>query len=656
MLTAVATVQYTRTLSPNFGTKDNPGTDGKKCSWNSKETSSGSGQIDPEANVCSKFDWCDTNPDQDACIAMAGCAWHSDGERCEFDPAATDELYGATHSLIDSPVDATDCDQLESEECNGRDFEDPVYWAWTNLTRCMWKGSLNTYCVGYDERTDVEIPAGSNGLQDAKARERAIFCSHQSNETVCEAAVLDVRDTSVPRTCRWKVATQGYCSRWQGCQGRQDTLTKAGCEARELCVWRTDFASCTDVHLMTTSSTSRTTVSTTTHEPCPASRFSCGSGQCIPVGWACDGQKDCGKQGEPFYGADESPEAGCAVATSTTATTTTNTTTTTTTTVVTTKRLPSTAETTSVPTVGAIRTTQQVTSTYTATTKTTTTTWDTCVLNGICASAERFKDALNTRDPLFSTSADCRACALNITVQTACKQHWTRGCSDASNSKKEANGASLLDPDSRPSTPMARTSTVAADSLLKVPSTAHAVVDVNAATAVTVTTPTPTEQSSTNATKNKAGKAAAFAVVLLLVVASLVAVVVKTRMQRRSIAIATPAALKVLNPAYTTSPGGPAKATERPDLPDDGGGARGQEPPGGMGPGAAAVGIAASAPLAGAYKPGGGGGRHFGVAATFTLQPIDETAAAVHSDPGPSAGGLAPVLTLGSGLDATLEC
>ncbi len=48
---------------------------------------------------------------------------------------------------------------------------------------------------------------------------------------------------------------------------------------------------------------------------CPADWFSCGNGQCIAEWRKCDGLPDCGKPGEPLWGADESQWlAGCATA------------------------------------------------------------------------------------------------------------------------------------------------------------------------------------------------------------------------------------------------------------------------------------------------------------------------------------------------------
>lgn len=639
---------------------DNPGTDGKLCQWkvSSENSGSGSGQPEPDSEVCYRFDWCSISDDEEACAATATCKWRSDVGRCEYDPTAL-ELPGAAHSLDESgtETDATDCDQLaDAKECSSRDFEDPIHWTSTfgNLTRCMWTDNSQEYCLGYDEDATPDTSSTGGGLDgdgdpDPAALARAQLCGQaefQSSKKVCEAAVSDSSSDPSARACRWMVDSKGRCSNWQNCQGRKDTTTVKACEARLHCVWHAFFETCTDEHLMTTSTTSSVTQTFATFEPCPAGRFSCGNGQCIPAGWKCDGHEDCGKKGEPFWGADESPGlAGCSTSTTPTTTTTQG------------KPKPpksTTKKATTATATSTSRTTQATkrTSTSTATMTTTSTTLPACVLNGVCDSVARFQAARNTRNPLFSTPAECRACALDTTVAAVCSHYRTRGCNSNSNSNPSNSGTT---------TSAATASSTPTPVLLASVAATAAANPIDAGLSSAVTTQSPSAQTETvegavdGSKAKKTRTTIAVIVILICIFVGLAAVFAKIRMQAPGKAanlqeqMVAGRASAYSNPAYAAPPGvvGSAdplrvvhSAPEGSDVRPDAGASAYTPPP----------------PSTSASPVTRAGGRHSpsGAAATFMLQPISESAP--FAAPGPSAGGLAPVLTLRSGLEQTLEC
>jgi hypothetical protein len=624
------------------------------CVWQNTTTDGVGEDGGEEDNSCFAFDFCSVHKKK-ACATADWCTWTED---CSFNSAWMEDLSASIEDTIG--IDAHFCSELGEEACTARNVEEQL----EHQLRCTWNDNSLQYCMGADESTEIggefaygyddspDVAGSDNDDTISKVALQAAFCGTtalQGSADQCKKAMM--KNATSP-SCRWVVDSgSSVCSEWEHCQGRNDTQTEAGCLMREGCGWYAKYHKCTDIHHIPTSTTATTT---TISQACSSHRFKCTKEfQCIIKAFECDGAPDC---------SDGTDEEDCGFTTKTTTTKTTH---------ARTKRSTKTKTTPSITASAGdkestVKTTTQTTKTDSSSSSSTatTTTMPNCVLEGQCDSIERYQNALVTRDPKYTTPAECRACALDGTLAEVCAKAKTIGC----NALK----------------------TTATTVTATTPAVAVKEGGGDGVTNLTTTTAKPTEdlgtdapsadQSSSHPPKNKGLAGGIFGTIIAV---ALIAVFVLWRKSTvRAASDTNTAKLRekmvgdtglsaYANPVYGNPKGGGASVAHLTDEEsivyqrDDANGAGGQggdrirggnrHTAGGAGPRILVlqpVAAAAAAPSGRRSPPGG--------ASTMTLGAIDEgtASAGVEQPPVIVTSGIAPVLNLGSGgaLDATLEC
>lgn len=429
-------------------------------------------------NAGSVCEWKDTEA-QETCLALDACALFgedkcNDEDGCGWTRNFDAEGYDDDAAMVCSSeqaannnefVQAPSCSTQENQTaCD--DFSDPFakfYFEADDDTdgnpECMWNSRTTSYCNAYDKctnypseskcKTDDECHWKANDDSGANQNETPEkSCVKRTNNNnqgagsgeseadpsqACYSGKETQKDCEAvnkgSRICDWVVTENAYCMNWALCSGRPELENEDDCVAKRGCSWLESTEQCLASELTTTSTTTTTTTTstTTTTFHCNSDMFLCTTGeQCIREGWYCDGDPDC---------ADESDEVGCPTETTTTSTGT-----------LTTKTAKITTATTKTTTSKTtVTTTTTTTTTRTATT--TTTTEPACVLSGECPSVTRYLDA---KDPItgrskYSTTAICRACALDQTIEEVCAVQNGAGCPEATTSTASAAALSTAD-------------------------------------------------------------------------------------------------------------------------------------------------------------------------------------------------------------------